>query len=146
MIWLGIPVLAAVLISQKGAEKYLAESGDNMTKWLGIIVAVYAYFGLLTDKLPMSEPRDTLRFDVHASGAPSIGQALLRIIMVIPHLIVLAFLGFVAGLLIFVAAIMILIQESYPAGIYGFLRGYMRWHARVLAYLARWSMSIRRLR
>jgi hypothetical protein len=31
---------------------------------------------------------------------------------------------------------MILVQEKYPEGIYGFLRGYTRWVARVYVYLA----------
>ena len=86
--------------------------------------------------IPLSEPQTAVRFDIHPTGTPSVGQALLRIILAIPHLIVLALLGIVAGLLILIAAIMILVQESYPSSIYGFLRGYLRWHARVLAYLA----------
>lgn len=135
LIWLGVPVLAAVLISQKGAERYLAEAPDNMTKWLGYIVGAYAWLGLLTDKLPGADD-NPVRFNVTPTGSPSIGQALLRIILVIPHMIVLAILGFVAGILVIVAAIMILIQESYPEGIYSFLRGFQRWNARVLAYMA----------
>jgi hypothetical protein len=59
----------------------------------------------------------------------------LRIIFVIPHAIVLGLLGIVAAILIVVAGIMILINESYPEGIYSFLRGYMRWYVRVLAYM-----------
>lgn len=136
LIWLGIPVLAAILISQKGADRYLAESPENMTTWLGYIVGFYAWLGLLTDKLPGSEGEQPFRFEVQANGSPSIGQALLRIIMVIPHFIVLAILGFVAAILIIVAAIMILIQESYPEGIFTFLRGVQRWNVRVLVYLA----------
>lgn len=134
LVWLGIPVLAAVLISQKGAERYLAESPDNMTKWLGLVVGAYAWLGLLTDKLPGADD-NPVRFEVQPTGTPSIGQALLRIILVIPHLIVLGILGFVAFILMVVAAIMILIQESYPEGIYSFLRGFMRWEARVLVYM-----------
>ncbi len=136
LIWLGIPVMAAVLISQKGADRYLAEAPDNMIKWLGLVVGLYAWMGLLTDKLPGSEGEQPFRFEVQTGGTPSIGQALLRIIMVIPHLIILAFIGFVAAILVVVAAVMILIQESYPEGIFNFLRGVQRWHVRVLAYLA----------
>ena len=136
LIWLGIPVLAAILISQKGAERYHAEADQDIKKWLGYIVGAYAYLGLLTDKLPNEPVNQVLRFEVRPTGTPSVGQALLRIILGIPHAIVLAILGIVAAILIVVAAIMILIQESYPEGIYSFLRGYMRWYVRVLGYMA----------
>jgi hypothetical protein len=35
-----------------------------------------------------------------------------------------------------IAAISVLINETYPQGIYDFLRGLNRWGARLLAYLA----------
>ncbi len=135
-LYLAIPVLAAILISQKGAQTYFAESEQNMGMWLRYIVAAYAYLGLLTDRLPNEDPRQTMRFEITPSGEPTPGGVLLRIVTAIPHFIVLALLGIVAGLLILVAAIMILVNETYPAGIYDFLRAYLRWEARVLAYLA----------
>jgi hypothetical protein len=104
-------------------------------KWQGYIIAAYAYLGLLTDRLPNEPVNQTLRFEVRPTGTPSVGQALLRIILAIPHAIVLGLLSIVAAILIVVAGIMILIQEKYPEGIYSFLRGYMRWYVRLLAYL-----------
>ncbi len=136
VVYLGIPVLAAVLISQKGAERYLAEAGGSMTKWLRYIVAFYAYLALLTDKLPADDTSDYLTFEVRPSGTPTTGDAVLRIILALPSAIVLAVLWAVGAILGLVAAILILTQETYPAGIYGFLRGLMRWEARLLAYLA----------
>jgi hypothetical protein len=129
-------VLAAILVSQKGAAGYHAEAPENMTKWLRFIVSAYAYLSLLTDRLPNDTSSNELRFEVRPTGEPSVGQALLRIILVIPHLIVLGLLGIVAVVLTVIAAIMILVQESYPDSIYNFLRGWVRWHARVIAYLA----------
>jgi TctA family transporter len=136
LIWLALPVLAAILISQKGAQRYLEESDQDIVKWLRYIIAAYSYLGLLTDRLPNEDVGETLRFEVRPTGSPSAGQALLRIILIIPHLIVLFVLGIVTVILLLIAAIMILVQESYPEGIYGFLRGYQRWNVRVLAYLA----------
>jgi hypothetical protein len=135
-LYLAIPVLAAILISQKGAQTYFAESEQNMAMWLRYIIAAYAYLGLLTDKLPNDDPRQTLRFELAPSGEPTPGGVLLRIITAIPHYIVLAILGIVAAVLMLIAAIMILVNETFPSGIYNFLRGYLRWEARVLAYLA----------
>jgi hypothetical protein len=135
-VYLALPIAAAILISQRGAERYLAEAGDNMTKWLRYLLAFYAYMGLLTDRLPNEEPKETLHFEVATGGSPTAGSALLRIILAIPSAIVLGLLGIVAGILMLYAAIMILIQETYPEGVYNFLRGVMRWEARLLAYMA----------
>jgi len=131
-----IPVAAAIMISQRGAEKYIAEADENMTKWLRLLMAVHAYLGLLTDRLPNEEPRETLTYEVRPTGTPTPGQTRLRIILGIPHYIVLAVLGIVAFVLIIIAAIMVVVQESYPEGIFNFLRGVLRWEARLYAYLA----------
>jgi hypothetical protein len=135
-VYLAVPVAAAILISQRGAERYLAEANENMTKWLRYLLAFYAYMGLLTDRLPNEEAKETLHFEVATSGSPTAGSTLLRIILAIPSAIVLGLLGIVAGILMLYAAIMILIQETYPEGVYNFLRGVLRWEARLLAYVA----------
>jgi hypothetical protein len=135
VIWLGVPVLAAVLISQKGAARYFEEAPNNIIKWLGLIAGFYAWLSLLTDRLPGDPPQD-VRFDVQPEGTPSVGSALLRIIMVIPHAIVLSLIGIVAAVLTLIAAVYVVVGETYPASIYSFLRGHWRWYARVLAYLA----------
>ena len=61
---------------------------------------------------------------------------LLRIILAIPHAIVLGLLGSLPASSCSIAAIMVLINETYPDGIFNFLRGYARWNARIYAYLA----------
>jgi Domain of unknown function (DUF4389) len=134
--YLALPVLGAILISQKGAKRYHAEAGENVTLWLRYAMAFYAYAWLLTDRLPNEDPRQTLRFEITPSGEPTVGSVLLRIITGIPHVIVLALLGIVAFILAFIAAIMILVGESYPEGIFNFLRGFVRWQARLYAYMA----------
>ncbi len=135
-LYLALPVLGAILISQKGAMRYHAEAGENVTLWLRYAIAFYAYMALLTDKLPNEDPRQTLRFEIAPSGEPTAANVLLRIITAIPHVIVLALLGIVAVILAVIAAISIVVNESYPAGIFNFLRGYVRWQARLYAYMA----------
>jgi len=136
LVYIGIPVLAAILISQRGAQRYVDESEQNISLWLRYVAAFYSYMLLLTDKFPTEDPAQIVRFEPAPSGEPTPGGVLIRIILVIPHGIVLALLGIVAGLLLLIAAIAVLIQESYPRGIFDFLRGYMRWHARVAVYMA----------
>jgi len=138
LVYLGVPVLAAVLLSQKGPERYLAESEATMTRWLRFIVAFYAYLSLLTDRLPASEAtaREAVRFEVAPSGSPSAGNTLLRLILAIPSAFVLSLLWLVGVILLVIAAISILLNETYPSAIYDFLRGLNRWGARLLVYLA----------
>src|SRR5438552_7469871 len=95
-MWFVIPIVAAIMISQRGGENYVAEADENMTKWLRLLMAAHAYLGLVTDRLPNEEPRETLTFEVRRTGTPSAGQTLLRIILGIPHYFVLGLLSIVA--------------------------------------------------
>ena len=135
ILYLGFPVLAAVLVSQKDGSRYLTEYGQRITGWLRIVVAVIAYLWILTDRLPgSSEP--PVRFEVATSGTPTAGSALLRILTAIPSAFILALLMFVSSIIWVIAAIWILIAETYPESLFGFQRGVVRWTARLLAYLA----------
>lgn len=136
VLYILFPVLAAVFISNKGPEKFLSDDGPRMTRWLRWVLAIYSYLALLTDKLPTENPEEHITYEVTTGGTPTVGSALLRIIFAIPSAFVLLLLGIIGGILWIVAAIMILIQEDYPEGIYNFNLGVMRWEARLLAYLA----------
>jgi hypothetical protein len=135
ILYLGFPVLAAVLISHKDGARYLAEDGPRVTRWLGWVVALIAYLWLLTDRLPGSGD-EPVRFEVERSGSPTVGSALLRILTAIPSAFVLALLMFVSAIVWVVAAVWILVAETYPESLYRFQRGVVRWAARLLAYLA----------
>jgi hypothetical protein len=134
LLYLAFPLLAAILISQKGSARFVMEDGPRITSWLGWLAAFLAYIAQLTDRLPGDEP--TVRFEIRRSGSPTVGSALLRILYGIPHAIVLAVLGIVFWIFWIVAAIAILIGESYPESLYSFQRGIVRWEMRLLAYLA----------
>jgi hypothetical protein len=136
LLYLAFPVAAAVLISQKGPERFLAESETTITKWLRYMLALYAYMSFLTDRLPTEEPTQTFQFTVRPNGSPTVGSALLRIIYALPHAFVLGIIGLAFIVVLPVAAISILINERVPDWAYGFARGYMRWESRVFAYLA----------
>jgi hypothetical protein len=135
LLWLGVPVVAAILVAQKGGERYLDEDGPKVSLVLSWIVGVIAYLALLTDRLP---GRDELgvRFEVERSGSPSVGSALLRILYVIPSLIVLAFLVLLGSIVWLLALVLVLVSERYPESVWRFLYGIVRWEANVLAYLA----------
>ncbi|HLA19256.1 MAG TPA: DUF4389 domain-containing protein [Dehalococcoidia bacterium] len=136
LVYLAIPVVAAIFVSQKGGEKYLAEDGPRVTGWLRWIVAFYAYLGILTDRFPTEKPEEIVRFEVQTGGTPTVGSALLRLIYSIPSAIVLSILAIVSAVIWVIAAVMVLVQENYPDGLYNFQRGILRWEARLLGYHA----------
>ena len=135
LLWLGIPVVAAILVSQKGGQRYLDEDGPTATRVLNWILDVVAYLALLTDRLPGGGGH-AVRFEVERSGSPTTGSALLRILYAIPSLIVLAILIFVGAIVWVIAAVFVLVSQSYPDGLWRFLRGIVRWQACLFAYLA----------
>lgn len=135
-VYLIFPVAAAIMISQKGAEQFLAESESNLTKWLRYVIALYAYMGFLTDRLPNEDPTQTFRLSVQPGGSPTAGSALLRIIYGIPSAFVLGIIGIAFIVVLPVAAISILMNETYPDWAYNFTRGYLRWETRLLAYMS----------
>ncbi len=134
LIYLVPPVVAAVLISNKGGEKFLAEDGPRVKRWLHWFLAVDAYVRLLTDRFPTEAPEELVRYDVRTTGNPTVGSALLRIIYSIPSGLVLVLLGIAAAITAIVAAGFVLVQETYPGALYDFHRAYVRWVARLFAY------------
>jgi Domain of unknown function (DUF4389) len=135
LLWLGIPVVAAILVAQKGGQRYLDEDGPTVTRVLNWILDVTAYVALLTDRLP-GPGEHPVRFEVERSGAPTTGSTVLRILYVIPSLIVFALLMFVGSIVWVIAVVCVLVNERYPTGMWRFLRALLRWEACVLAYLA----------
>lgn len=141
LLYLAVPVLAAILISQKGARAYLDDADRNVGLWLRYVVAFFAYMLLLTDRLPTEDPKQIVRFEFTPDAEPTAGGVLVRIITAIPHAIVLAILGIVSAVLWVIAAAMVLVQERYPEGIWSFQRGFLRWEARVIGYLAGFAQA-----
>jgi Domain of unknown function (DUF4389) len=135
LLWLGLPVAAAILVAQKGGQRYLDEDGPTLARVGNWILDVVAYLALLTDELP-GRGEHPVRFAVERSGSPTVGSALLRIVLAIPSLVVLAVLAFVGSIIWVIAAVLVLVTENYPEGLWRFLLGLVRWEAWLLAYLA----------
>ncbi len=136
LVYLILPVLAAILISNRGTERFIEEDGPRVSGWLRWLVAFYAYLIILTDRFPTERPEEIVRFEVRAGGSPTVGSALLRLIYSIPNAFVFLLLGIVSVAVWLIAAVMVLMRESYPEGLYNFQRGVLRWEARLLGYHA----------
>lgn len=135
LLWLGLPAAAAILISQKGGQRYVDESGPTVTRILNWILDLTVYLALLTDELP-GAGRHAVRFQIERSGSPTVGSALLRVLYAIPSLIVLAILAFAGAIVWLIAALLVLANETYPESLWHFLRGIVSWEACLFAYLA----------
>ena len=135
LVYLFFPIVAAVLVSQKDGARYLAEDGERVTRWVAFVVGVLAYIAMLTDELP-GGGRTPVRVEIQRSGTPTAGSALLRILYAIPSALVLALIGIASWVVWIIAAISVLINETYPEGLWRFQRGVVRWEARLLGYIA----------
>lgn len=135
VLWLGFPVAAAILVAQRGGQRYLDEDGPTVARVINWILDFVAYLVLLTDELPRRDEHP-VRFAVERSGSPTVGSALLRIVLAIPSVFVLAVLAFVGSIVWVIAAVLVLVTENYPDGLWRFLLGLVRWEAWLLAYLA----------
>lgn len=96
-----------------------------------------AYIALLRDEYPpFGEGDYPVTYALDFPDAPrnrwSVG---LRIFYVIPHVIVLFFLGIAWAITSVIAWFAILFTGSYPEGLYRFAVGVMRWHVRVESYM-----------
>ncbi|TMB98902.1 MAG: DUF4389 domain-containing protein [Chloroflexi bacterium] len=136
LVYLAVPVIAAILISQRGGDRYIAEQAPRVTNWLRWYLAIYSYVSILTDRFTTEDPASVITFDIRPGGSPTVGSALLRLIYSIPSALAVALLGIIGAIIWIIAVISILINENYSQGLYDFQLGIMRWHARLLGYHA----------
>jgi hypothetical protein len=134
LLFIALPVFAAVVVSTRGADAYLTQSGPRLWTGLTWLLAFFAYMLLITDRISFDDQR--ARIELHSSGRPTVGSALLRVITSIPSAFVLCILGFVSCVLWLVALVTIVFSARVPASIVEFQTGYLRWQARLLAYHA----------
>lgn len=82
----------------------------------------------------MAEPTYPVRVTGHLDPDVSRGLWLVKWLLLIPHLIVLVFLGIAHWVLTVIAFFAILATGRYPRGIFGFTVGVLRWGWRVAYY------------
>ena len=133
-LYLALPAFAAVLISQKEAERYLGEAGPRIVRVLRWLAAAYAYLWLLTDAFPTSEAGNTVELEVETGGKPTMTSALLRLLYSVPAVLLLAVLSLAAVLLWLVGAVAIMVRQRVPAAIADFLALTLCYQFRLIAY------------
>jgi hypothetical protein len=105
---------------------------------LGFQARTHAYALLLTDKFPSfsrEESPVTLEYDPPPSGYLSRWRVFFwKLILIIPHLIVLMFLSLALFVVTVLAWFGILFTGNYPRGLFQFGTGIQRWYYRVAGY------------
>jgi len=132
-VYLAIPAVVALVISQKGGDHYVADSSVSIVKVLRWFASAYGYLWMLTDVLPTTQG-GPVGLHVTPEGHPSMASALSRLLTTLPALLVLAVLSAVAGLLWIAGAVTVLVRERMPAGIARFIAVVLRYQFRLVAY------------
>lgn len=138
--YLALPVVAAARIAGgKDGAGYLEDDGPRVVGVLRWFAAIYAWFGLVTDRVPLRQPEETVKLEIErreAGEAPEAASALWRILVGIPSALVLWVLGFI-GIFVWIwSAIRILVSERVGDTALWYLTGLQRWGMRLLAYQA----------
>jgi hypothetical protein len=98
---------------------------------------VLVYVLLMDDRYPSTDQEQGLRLDYVYPDVPRELNRFLPLVkwlLVIPHVIVLAFLWIAVFFVVIVAWFAILFTGRYPRGIFDFVEGVVRWGQRVVAY------------
>ncbi len=106
---------------------------------------VYGYLGHLYDKYPPFSMDTVAGYPLNLTydypetlsrwlNFPFFIGLFIKLILTIPHLIIIAFLGIAAIIVVFIADFAILFTGSFPAGMHSFVVGVGRWYIRLNAY------------
>ncbi|MDP9151169.1 MAG: DUF4389 domain-containing protein [Myxococcota bacterium] len=134
LLYLVLPTIAALLISQRGPSRYLAEDAPRLVGALRWFAAAYAYLWLLTDALPTREGVSPVEFEVQPSGTPTAASAMLRVLCSLPALVILAVLSMVTAILWPLAALSILVSQRPPTAIAELFAATLQYQLRLFAY------------
>jgi hypothetical protein len=134
LCYLVLPALAALVVTQKGGERALAETGPPTVRVLRWLASAYAYLWLLTDVLPTSEAASPVDLRIQLEGKPTSSSTLLRLLNSIPAVVLLVVLTIVACPVWIIGAVWILVKEQLPDFVRDYLTVTLRYQFRFAAY------------
>jgi hypothetical protein len=97
---------------------------------------VFAYLALMDDRYPSTDEHQSVHLEYPEVAGPELSRwlPLVKWLLVIPHYIVLFFLGIAAFFVVIFVWFAILFTGRYPRGAFGFVEGVFRWGNRVTGY------------
>jgi hypothetical protein len=101
---------------------------------------VWGYTYLLTGRYPPFAFGEDTSYPIRLWGQPELEgrnrlSVFFRIILVIPHVILIFILAVIALVLLVIGWVVGIFTGQIPGGIHNFLAGFSRWYVRVTAYL-----------
>ncbi len=138
VLYLALPIYAASRIASPGSpSEYLREDGPRVARLLHWAGSVFAWVGLVTDRLPSHRADETVAFTVEPNPVElTTRSALLRVLTGVPSAFVLMLLCWIGALVWLWAALWVLAAERVGPGAHNYLLGLQRWSVRLLAYQA----------
>jgi hypothetical protein len=129
-------LFAPVLLMLVFRKKYPAWWFDWNLQLSRFEARVCSYFLLLRDEYPSTDEEQALRLEIDPPNAETLNRwlPLVKWFLVIPHYIVLLFLGIGVFFVTIFAWFAILFTGRYPKSAFGFVVGVVRWVNRVSAY------------
>ncbi|MGA2285345.1 MAG: DUF4389 domain-containing protein [Dehalococcoidia bacterium] len=112
--------------------RWMFDASVNALRWTTRFT-VYSWF--LTDHYPSLEGEHPVSFDAEFEARPGRLSTFFRIVLVIPHVILLYVLQLAFYVTTFIAWWAILFVGRYPRGLHTFGVGVLRWQTRVSAYV-----------
>jgi hypothetical protein len=117
-----------------GFQALYLRYSNRVSAYAGFLVVDYPPFGFATTAAdPGDYPGVGVGFTPELENRNRL-TTFFRLILVIPHAIVLAVLGIVSYVVLLIAFFAVLFTAKWPAGLRTFFVGYLRWSLRVNAY------------
>jgi hypothetical protein len=132
----GLVIIATVLLILF-RQKYPRWWFDWNLELLRFINRVLVYLALMEDRYPSTDEQQAVHLDYPYPDVPrelNRWLPLVKWLLVIPHYIVLFFLGIAALVVVVIAWFAILFTGRYPRGMFDFVAGVIRWENRVIGY------------
>jgi hypothetical protein len=128
-----VPALLMILFRRK-YPKWWFDWNLELTRFS---LRVHSYLLLLRDEYPSTDSEQAVHLEIPYPDAQkdlNRWMPLVKWLLVLPHVIILAFLLAAVVLCTILTWFIILLTGNYPRGIFDFVVGTMRWSIRVYAY------------
>ena len=135
-LYLVLPAVAAVFVSARGSQAYLAEVGPSVSRVLAWLVGFYAYMLMVIDRPQTSREPAEISVAIHPSGIPSLEAAVLRLLSSLPAALLLAILLVPAALFAAVGVVTVLLSRTQLEPLLRFQRAIICYAGRLAAYHA----------